>query len=70
MHGLSSSRKIFLRPYDNEQQDSFLDGFVSGFDSFDGVPAIGLFDNLKSTVKKFMMGHYREEQESFMALQA
>nr|NNM89836.1 hypothetical protein [Bacilli bacterium] len=47
-----------------------MDGFVSGFDSFDGVPAIGLFDNLKSTVKKFMMGHYREEQESFMALQA
>ena len=67
---LSASRKMFVWAYRNEQQESFLDGFVRGFDYFGGVHAIGLFDNLKSAVKKILTGRTREEQESFIALQA
>ena len=67
---LSASRKMFVWAYSNEQQESFLDGFVRGFDYFGGVPAIGLFDNLKTAVKKILIGRNREEQESFIALQA
>ncbi len=67
---LSASRKKFVWAYSNEQQESFLDGFVRGFDYFGGVPAIGLFDNLKSAVKKILTGRNREEQESFIALKA
>lgn len=67
---LSASRKKFVWAYANEQQESFLDGFVRGFAYFGGVPAIGLFDNLKSAVKKMLVGRNREEQETFVALQA
>lgn len=68
--GLSASRKKFVWAYHNEQQESFLDGFVRAFEYFGGVPAIGLFDNLKSAVKKILTGRNRQEQETFIALQA
>lgn len=67
---LSASRKKFVRAYINQQQESFLDGFVRGFEYFGGVPAVGLFDNLKSAVKKVLEGRSREEQETFVALKA
>lgn len=67
---LSASRKRFVWAYRNEQQESFLDGFVRAFEYFGGVPAIGLFDNLKSAVKKILTGRNRQEQETFIALQA
>ena len=47
-----------------------MDRLVRGFAYFGGVPAIGLFDNLKSAVKKILTGRTREEQDSFIALQA
>ncbi|NTZ16431.1 IS21 family transposase [Paenibacillus sp. JMULE4] len=67
---LSASRKRFVRAYPHEKQEAFLDGFVHGFRYFGGVPAIGLFDNLKTAVIKVLQGRDRLEQEAFQALQA
>ncbi|MGG4036554.1 IS21 family transposase, partial [Paenibacillus cisolokensis] len=67
---LSASRKRFVRAYPHEKQEAFLDGFVRGFRYFGGVPAIGLFDNLKTAVIKVLQGRDRLEQEAFQALQA
>lgn len=67
---LSASRKRFVRAYLHEKQEAFLDGLVRGFHYFGGVPAIGLFDNLKTAVVKVLQGRDRLEQEAFQALQA
>lgn len=67
---LSASRKKFVRAYLHERQEAFLDGFVRAFKYFGGVPAEGLFDNLKTAVVKVLSGRDRVEQETFLALQA
>lgn len=67
---LSASRKKFVRAYFHERQEAFLDGFVRAFQYYGGVPAEGLFDNLKSAVVKVLSGRDRVEQETFQALQA
>jgi transposase len=67
---LSASRVRFVRAYIHEKQEAFLDGFVHAFEFFGGVPAEGLFDNLKTAVNKILQGRDRLEQESFLALQA
>lgn len=45
---LSWSRKIFLRFYLNQQTANFLRGHVAAFNSFNGIPKVLLYDNLKS----------------------
>jgi transposase len=67
---LSASRKRYVRAYLHERQEAFLDGFVQAFNYLGGVPAEGLFDNLKSAVVKILAGRDRVEQETFQALQA
>ncbi|MCY0874931.1 MAG: IS21 family transposase [Firmicutes bacterium] len=67
---LSASRRRFVRAYLYERQEAFFDGFVQAFTFLGGVPAEGLFDNLKSAVKKILTGRDRIEQETFEALQA
>lgn len=67
---LSASRVRFVRAYLHEKQEAFLDGFVHAFEFFGGVPAEGLYDNLKTAVQKIMKGRDRLEQEAFIALQA
>jgi transposase len=67
---LSASRKKFVRAYFHERQEAFLDGFVHAFEYLGGVPAEGIFDNLKSAVVKVLSGRDRVEQETFQALQA
>lgn len=47
---LSYSRKIFLRFYLNQQLANFLRGHEAAFESFQGVPRVLLYDNLKSAV--------------------
>ena len=66
----SASRMRFVRAYLHEKQEAFLDGFVHGFKFLGGVPTEGLFDNLKTAVRKILQGRDRLEQESFIALQA
>ena len=47
---LSWSRKIFLRFYLNMQMENFLRGHVAAFESWQGLPKVLLYDNLKSAV--------------------
>ncbi len=47
---LSFSRMVFLRFYLDARMSSFLDGHVSAFGFFGGVPRVPLYDNLKSAV--------------------
>jgi transposase len=47
---LSYSRKVFARFYLSAAMSSFLDGHVQAFNYFQGVPRVGLYDNLKSAV--------------------
>ena len=45
---LSYSRKIFLRFYLNQQTANFLRGHEAAFNTWNGVPRVCLYDNLKS----------------------
>jgi transposase len=47
---LSWSRQIFLRFYLNAQMENFLRGHVSAFETWNGLPQVLLYDNLKSAV--------------------
>lgn len=47
---LSYSRKIFLRFYLNAQMANFLRGHEAAFQSWNGLPKILLYDNLRSAV--------------------
>jgi transposase len=47
---LSYSRNIFLRFFLNARMESFLAGHVAAFQTWNGVPRVLLYDNLKSAV--------------------
>ena len=47
---MSWSRALFARFYLDQTTESFLDGHVSAFEAFGGVPRTILYDNLKSAV--------------------
>ncbi len=47
---LSWSRQIFLRFYLNAQMENFLRGHVGAFETWDGLPKVLLYDNLRSAV--------------------
>jgi transposase len=71
---LSYSRQIFLRFFLDARMENFLRGHVGAFESFNGVPRVLLYDNLKSAVLErqgqairfhptllALAGHYRYE---------
>ncbi len=47
---LSWSRQIFLRFYLNQQMENFLHSHLATFNSWQGLPKVLLYDNLKSAV--------------------
>ena len=47
---LSWSRQIYLQFYLNQQMENFLRGHVAAFESWNGLPKVLLYDNLKSAV--------------------
>lgn len=47
---LSFSRQIFLRFFLNQRLESFLHGHVEAFSSWNGLPRVLLYDNLRSVV--------------------
>ena len=47
---LSHSRQIFLRFFPDARMENFLRGHVAAFTSWNGVPRVLLYDNLKSAV--------------------
>lgn len=65
---LSASGAPFVQAFSNERQEAFLEGHRQAFEYFGGIPQTVTYDNLKSAVKKVLIGHNRVEQDSFVAL--
>ena len=67
---LCYSRKLFIRAYPTQKQESFFDGHVHAFRSFQGVPHRLSYDNLATAVKKVLAGHRRDEQDAFLVFRS
>jgi transposase len=67
---LSHSGKAVHVAYANQTQESFLDGFVTAFETLDGVPARVRLDNLKPAVIRVLLGRERLENPRFIALRS
>jgi transposase len=62
---LGYSRKIFVRAYPTQKQESFFEAHVHAFHHLNGVPHRLSYDNLTTAVKKVLTGHTRQEQTAF-----
>lgn len=67
---LCYSRRLFVRAYPSQKQESFLDGHVHAFHFFQGVPHRIAYDNLKAAVKRILEGRNRQEQETFIVFRS
>jgi transposase len=66
----SHSKAFFVRFYPHQRQEAFFDAHEHTFDFFNGVPGQILYDNLKTAVKKVLVGRKREEQDAFLKFRA
>jgi len=66
----SHSKAFFVRFYPHQRQEAFFDAHEHAFDFFNGVPGQILYDNLKTAVKKVLVGRKREEQAEFLKFRA
>ena len=64
---LMHSGRDFVWLYERQDQLAFLDGHVRAFEHFGGVPARGVYDNLKPAVRRVLFPH-RQLTERFQAL--
>lgn len=67
---LGYSSATFMKAYPAQTQEVFLDGHVSAFTFFGGVPRQVWYDNLKVAVRKILQGRNRQEQETFLSLRS
>lgn len=67
---LSHSKAFFVRFYPHQRQEAFFDAHEHAFSFFTGIPEQILYDNLKTAVKKILVGRKREEQDSFLKFRA
>src|SRR5438874_6546623 len=65
---LMHSGRDFAWLYERQDQVSFLDGHVRAFAHFGAVPQRIAYDNLKSAVRRMLVGSEREMTERFTAL--
>ena len=63
---LCHSRHFFARAYPCQKQELMLDLHQRGFKFFGGGCRRGIYDNLKTAVKKILKGKHRNLQERFM----
>jgi transposase len=63
---LCYSRRLFVRAFPTQKQESFFEGHVHAFHHFHGAPHRIAYDNLKAAVKRILEGRNRQEQESFI----
>ncbi len=59
----SHSKAFFVQFYPNQRQEAFFDAHEHAFTFFNGVPVQIPYDNLKTAVKKALLGQKREEQD-------
>ena len=67
---LCYSRRLFVMAFPNQKQEAFFAGHVAAFAHFAGIPQRLTYDNLKTAVKKVLLGKEREEQVGFVALRS
>lgn len=67
---LCYSRKIYVQAYPTQRQEAFFAGHVGAFAHVGGVPERIIYDNLKTAVKRVLMGRNREEQSTFVAFRS
>lgn len=67
---LCYSRRLFVMAFPHQKREAFFAGHVAAFDHFGGIPQRLTYDNLKTAVKKILLGSAREEQTSFVALRS
>jgi transposase len=68
---LSYSGQAVHVAYANQAQESFLDGHITAFERFGGIPAKMIrYDNLKPAVIRVILGRERLENERFIALRS
>ena len=65
---LPHSDACFLKAYPAESTEAFLDGHVSAFSFFDGVPISILYDNLKIAVARILGDGKRQRTRAFTEL--
>ena len=63
---LCYSSKGFAMAFPTQRQECFLAGHVAAFHFLGGIPHRLTYDNLKTAVKKILMGPNRQEQEGFI----
>ncbi|QGG46324.1 IS21 family transposase [Heliorestis convoluta] len=66
----SNSSAFYIRFYPHQRQEAFFDAHEKTFAFFNGVPQSILYDNLKTAVKRVLVGRKREEQDSFVKFRA
>lgn len=66
----SYSKAFYIRFYPHQRQEAFFDAHEHAFVFFGGVPSQILYDNLKTAVKKVLLGRRREEQDAFIKFRA
>ena len=62
---LCYSRKKFTYVYPCETQEMLFDAHVRAFEFFGGVPKYGIYDNMKTAVKKILRGKARDWNPAF-----
>lgn len=67
---LCYSRRLFVMAFPHQKREAFFAGHVAAFDHFGGIPQRLTYDNLKTAVKKVLLGSAREEQERFVAFRS
>lgn len=63
---LCYSRHFYVRAYPCQKQELMLDAHQRAFEYFGGVCKRGIYDNLKTAVKKVLKGRHRNLQERFI----
>jgi len=63
---LCHSRHFYLRAYECQKQELMLDAQRKAFEHFGGICRRGIYDNLKTAVRKLLKGHHRNLQEKFV----
>ncbi len=64
------SRRLFVRAYPTQKQESFFDGHVQAFHALGGVPHRLAYDNLTTAVRRVLEGRNRQEQEAFVVFRS
>src|SRR5690554_5073262 len=53
---LPFSNYIFVKHYENQKFESFIDSLVTFFEEIDGIPQTIVFDNMRNVVSRFVYG--------------